>query len=102
MRWLLTVLCAALSPVCACLEAAAQTFPARPITVVVPFPAGGPSDTLVRMLGEHMRSTLGQSIVVENIDGASGSIGAGRVARAEPDGHTLILGSWVTHVVNGA
>lgn len=83
-------------------EAPAQTFPSRPITVVVPFPAGGPSDTLVRIMGEHMRAALGQPIVVENVPGASGSIAAGRVARAEPDGHTLVLGSWVTHVVNGA
>jgi tripartite-type tricarboxylate transporter receptor subunit TctC len=83
-------------------EAAAQAYPSRPVTVVVPFPAGGPSDTLVRILGEHVRGTLGQPIVVENVGGASGSIGAGRVARAAPDGHTLIFGSWVTHVVNGA
>jgi tripartite-type tricarboxylate transporter receptor subunit TctC len=83
-------------------KASAQAYPARPVTVVVPFPAGGPSDTLVRILGEHMRGTLGQPIVVENVAGASGSIAAGRVARADPDGHTLILGSWVTHVVNGA
>jgi tripartite-type tricarboxylate transporter receptor subunit TctC len=83
-------------------ETTAQAYPSRPITVVVPFPAGGPSDTVVRLLGEHMRGPLGQPIVVENVGGASGSIGTGRVARAEPDGHTLIFGSWVTHVVNGA
>jgi tripartite-type tricarboxylate transporter receptor subunit TctC len=70
--------------------------------VVVPFPAGGPSDTVVRLLGEPMRTPLGQPVVVENVGGASGSIGTGRVARAAPDGHTLIFGSWVTHVVNGA
>ncbi|HWE21688.1 MAG TPA: tripartite tricarboxylate transporter substrate-binding protein [Hyphomicrobiaceae bacterium] len=56
----------------------------------------------MRILGEHMRGSLGQPIVVENVAGASGSVAAGRVARAEPDGYTLILGSWVTHVVNGA
>jgi tripartite-type tricarboxylate transporter receptor subunit TctC len=83
-------------------EATAQAYPSRPVTVVVPFPAGGPSDTLVRIMGEQMRGTLGQSIVVENVVGASGSIAAGRVARAEADGYTVILGSWVTHVVNGA
>ena len=99
MRMMLLV---ALSVAGLSLETAAQTYPSRPVTVVVPFPAGGPSDTLVRILGEHMRGTLGQPIVVENVAGASGSIGAGRVARAEPDGHTLILGSWVTHVVNAA
>jgi tripartite-type tricarboxylate transporter receptor subunit TctC len=86
----------------ASVQAAAQDYPSRPITVVVPFPAGGPSDTLVRIMGEHMRGTLGQPIVVENVGGASGSIGAGRIARAAPDGHSLIFGSWVTHVVNGA
>ena len=62
-------------------EAPAQTFPSRPITVVVPFPASGPSDTLVRIMGEHMRGALGQPIVVENVPGASGSIAAGRGAR---------------------
>jgi tripartite-type tricarboxylate transporter receptor subunit TctC len=67
-------------------EAAAQAHPSRPVTVVVPFPAGGPSDTLVRIMGEHMRGALGQPIVVENVAGASGSIAAGRVARAQPDG----------------
>ena len=82
-------------------EVMAQDYPSRPITVVVPFPAGGPSDTLVRILGEQMRGSLGQPIVIENVAGASGSIAVGRVARAAPDGYTLILGSWVTHVVNG-
>lgn len=82
--------------------AQSQDYPSRPIAVVVPFPAGGPSDTLVRILGEEMRGKLGQPIVVENVAGASGSVGVGRVARAAPDGYTLVLGSWVTHVVNGA
>jgi tripartite-type tricarboxylate transporter receptor subunit TctC len=83
-------------------EAAAQDYPSRPITIVVPFPAGGPSDALVRILGERMGASLGQPIVVENVAGASGSIAGGRVARAAPDGHTLMLGSWVTHVINAA
>jgi tripartite-type tricarboxylate transporter receptor subunit TctC len=85
-----------------CPEAAAQDYPSRPIMIVVPFPAGGPSDALVRILGERMGASLGQPIVVENVTGASGSIAAGRVARAAPDGHTLMLGSWVTHVINAA
>jgi tripartite-type tricarboxylate transporter receptor subunit TctC len=101
MRPICALLVAALGWVCATGEATAQDYPSRPITVVVPFPAGGPSDTLVRILGEQMRGTLGQPIVIENVAGASGSIGVGRVARAAPDGYTLILGSWVTHVVNG-
>ncbi len=102
MRTIWATLLAALAVAGATTDTSAQSYPSRPVTVVVPFPAGGPSDTLVRILGEHMRGTLGQPIVVENVAGASGSIAAGRVARAEPDGHTLILGSWVTHVVNAA
>jgi tripartite-type tricarboxylate transporter receptor subunit TctC len=101
MRAICAMLLAALGWAWATAEVMAQDYPARPITVVVPFPAGGPSDTLVRILGEQMRGTLGQPIVIENVAGASGSIGVGRVARAAPDGYTLILGSWVTHVVNG-
>jgi tripartite-type tricarboxylate transporter receptor subunit TctC len=80
----------------------AQDYPSRPITIVVPFPAGGPSDVTARILAEPMRSTLGQPLVVENIAGAAGSIGTGRVARSVPDGHTFVLGYWGTHVVNGA
>jgi tripartite-type tricarboxylate transporter receptor subunit TctC len=82
--------------------ARAQVYPARPITVVVPFTAGGPTDALMRVLGEHMRSTLGQALVVENVTGAAGTIGVTRVARAAPDGYTLSVGHWSTHVVNGA
>ena len=83
-------------------DAAAQAYPSRPITMIVPFPAGGPSDTLARVLSEHIRGSLGQPIVIENVAGASGSIGVGRVARASPDGYTLTLGNWPTHVINGA
>ena len=82
--------------------ARAQGYPSRPITIVVPFPAGGPSDTVGRILAENMRASLGQPVIIENISGAAGSIGTGRVARAAPDGHTLVLGYWGTHVVNGA
>jgi tripartite-type tricarboxylate transporter receptor subunit TctC len=80
---------------------AAQVYPTRPITMVVPFPAGGPSDVVPRILGEHMRASLGQGIVIENVSGAGGSIGMGRVARAAPDGYTVGVGSWSTGVVNG-
>jgi tripartite-type tricarboxylate transporter receptor subunit TctC len=80
----------------------AQTYPSRPITMVVPYPAGGSTDVVARMLSEHMRGTLGQPIIVENVGGASGSIGVGRVARARPDGYAIILGNSVTHVLNGA
>jgi tripartite-type tricarboxylate transporter receptor subunit TctC len=80
----------------------AQAISARPITMVVPFPAGGSTDTIGRIVAEGMRGPLGQSIVIENVSGASGNIGVGRVARAAPDGTTLILGSWPTHVLNAA
>jgi tripartite-type tricarboxylate transporter receptor subunit TctC len=80
----------------------AQTYPARPITMVVPFAAGGPVDTVARILSERMRLSLGQTVVVENTTGAAGSIGVGRVARAAADGYTLSIGHWSTHVVNGA
>lgn len=82
--------------------AAAQSFPARPITLVVPFPAGGPLDTGARVMAERMRVTLGQPVIIENVAGASGSIGVGRVARAVPDGYTLVVGGTPTHVMNGA
>jgi len=82
--------------------AQAQVYPARPITLVVPYPAGGPTDTLARILGEHMRGTLGQTIVIENVTGASGSLGVGRVARAAPDGYTLGIGQVSSNGFNGA
>ncbi len=82
--------------------AADQGYPSRPITMIVPFAAGGPTDTIARILAEHMRASLGQPIIVENVAGAAGSIGAGRVARAAGDGYTLIIGVWGTHVLNGA
>ena len=83
-------------------SAAAQAYPSRPITMVVPFAAGGPTDTIARIMAERMGRALGQTVVVENVTGAAGSIGVGRVARAAPDGYTLSIGHWSTHVVNGA
>jgi tripartite-type tricarboxylate transporter receptor subunit TctC len=83
-------------------NAAAQAFPTRPITLVVPFPAAGPADVLARILSEPMRAFLGQPVIIDNIGGAAGSIGVGRVARAAPDGYTVILGNLGTHVFNGA
>src|SRR5260221_13649567 len=83
-------------------RANAQAFPSRPITMVVPVPAGGAMDTNARLIAEGVRASLGQPVVIENVTGASGSIGAGRVARAAPDGYTIIYGALVTHVVNGA
>ena len=80
----------------------AQAYPTRPVIAVVPFTAGGPTDALVRTLGERMRVSLGQPLVVENVTGAAGTIGVGRVARAAPDGYTISIGHWSTHVINGA
>jgi tripartite-type tricarboxylate transporter receptor subunit TctC len=80
--------------------AEAQTYPSRPITMIAPFPAGGPSDALARILSEPLRAALGQPIVIENVAGAGGNIGVGRLARAAPDGYTIGIGQWSTHVVN--
>jgi len=76
----------------------AQPFPTRTLTIVVGFPAGGPTDTVARVLADHMKGTLGQNVVVENVGGAAGTIGAARVARAAPDGHTLNVGQWTANV----
>jgi len=83
-------------------SAMAQAYPTRPIVVVVPFSAGGPTDALMRVLGERMRASLEQPLLVENVTGAAGTIGVGRVARATPNGYTLSVGHWSTHVINGA
>jgi tripartite-type tricarboxylate transporter receptor subunit TctC len=80
----------------------AQTYPARPVTMVVPFAAGGPVDTIGRIVGERLQTALGQPFVIENVPGAAGSTGVGRVARAAADGYTLSVGSVSTHVMNGA
>jgi len=84
------------------MAARAQNFPSRQITLIVPFAAGGPTDVLARILSEHMRSSLGQTVLIENVTGASGSIAGLRAARATPDGYTLTIGHWGTHVLNGA
>ena len=81
--------------------ARAQAYPSRPITMIVPFAAGGPSDTIARILAENMRRFLGQPLVIENVAGAGGSIGAARVVRSIPDGYTIGIGNWGTHVANG-
>ena len=80
----------------------AQTYPTRPITMIVPFAAGGPTDAIARIVSEGMRASLGQTIIIENVGGADGSIAVGRVARAAPDGHTISFGNVATHVLNGA
>jgi len=80
-------------------SAEAQSFPSRPVTMIVPFAAGGPTDVIARVIGERMGQSLGQPVVIENVTGAGGTIAAGRVARAAPDGYTLDLATWSTHVV---
>jgi tripartite-type tricarboxylate transporter receptor subunit TctC len=88
--------------VAAATAATAQSYPSRPITMVVPFAAGGPNDTAARIVVDRMGASLGQSVVVENVTGANGNIGIGRVVRAAPDGYTIGVGSYNSHVVNGA
>lgn len=89
---------AALGLMAAPSTASAQSYPTKPITVVVPFPAGGPSDVVARIVTEHMSRTLGQSMPIENVGGAGGTLGSARVAAAEPDGYTLLAGSMGSHV----
>jgi len=83
-------------------SAGAEPFPSKQVTIVVPFSAGGPTDTLARILAERMSRTLGQSVIVDNTTGAAGTIGVTRVVRAAPDGYTIGIGHWSTHVVNPA
>jgi len=83
-------------------SAVAEDFPSHQITMVVPFSAGGPTDAMARIMSERMRVTLGQSFVIENVTGAGGSLGVGRVVRAAPDGYTVSIGHLGTHVANGA
>src|ERR1700749_947106 len=78
--------------------AQAQTYPSRPITLIVPFPPGGSTDVVARIMAERMRPLLGQPAIVEKVGGAGGSLGVGRVARATPDGYTIDIGQWDTHV----
>ncbi|HZO47239.1 MAG TPA: tripartite tricarboxylate transporter substrate-binding protein [Xanthobacteraceae bacterium] len=99
-RTVLTLVAAALAVAAG--GAGAQEYPARPITLIVPFPPGGPNDTLGRIMAERMRTSLGQPVIVENISGANGTIGVGRLARATADGYTIGIGTWATHVVNPA
>ena len=99
-RTLLSLIAIAL--VAACGAASAQVYPSRPITMVVPLAPGGPLDTIARILAEPMRTFLGQPVIVENVTGAAGTIGTGRVARATPDGYTFGMGFLGTLVLNGA
>ena len=97
-----TVLAALIAIVAFCGAASAQNYPSRPITIVVPFAAGGPSDAMARILAERMKTTLGEALVIENVTGAGGSIGVGRAVRSPADGYTISFGHLGTHVANGA
>jgi tripartite-type tricarboxylate transporter receptor subunit TctC len=101
MGKLLTVMLATLLGLGSTGVAAAQNYPARAITMIVPFPAGGATDTLARFLAEKMRGILGQPVIIENIAGAAGSIGVGRAVRSAPDGYTLSIGTSTTHMLTG-
>jgi tripartite-type tricarboxylate transporter receptor subunit TctC len=98
MKKLLILACAVLAA--AASAGAQEAYPVRPITLVVPYPAGGVTDTLARLLADRMKQSLGQTIVVENVGGAGGSIGVARIARGTPDGYTIVIGSSETHVLN--
>jgi tripartite-type tricarboxylate transporter receptor subunit TctC len=97
-----TILAAGLALLASAAVATAQDFPSRPVTMVVPFPAGGPLDAVARIMAERMRVALGQTIVVENVGGASGTLGIARVIRSAPDGYTIVAGGLPTNVLNGA
>src|SRR3954464_12668811 len=101
-RMLLSVIVAASGGLSAVLPAMSQSYPTRPITMIVPFPPGGALDTVARVLSERMRTSLGQPVIIENVSGGAGNVGVARLARAAPDGYTLDIGGWVTHVLNGA
>jgi len=102
MKMQRTLVAALIATFALALPALAEDYPSRPVTVVVPFAAGGPSDAMMRILGEGMKRSLGQSIVIENITGAGGSIGVGHVVHSAPDGYTIGFGHLGTHVANGA
>ncbi len=97
------ILAAALALLAGAASAAqAQTFPSKPVTIIVPFAAGGPTDSMARAISERMRAALGQTVVIENVTGAGGTLGVIRAARAAADGYTISMGHLGTHVINGA
>jgi tripartite-type tricarboxylate transporter receptor subunit TctC len=102
MRTLSTIVAGLIIACGAIAAASADDYPSRPITMVVPFAAGGPTDVIGRLMADHMGRTLGQNVIVEDVTGAAGTIGVGRVVKAAPDGYTLGIGHWSTHVANGA
>jgi tripartite-type tricarboxylate transporter receptor subunit TctC len=98
----ISILLSAMASAISLSAAAAEPYPSKPVTIVVPFAPGGATDVLPRMFAERLQSVLRQPVVIENVSGAGGTIGLGRVARAEPDGYTIVCGNWTTFVSNGA
>src|SRR5580693_1677620 len=98
-KWLAVFVAALIGLTCS--PAAAEDYPVRPITMIVPFAAGGATDTLARFLGERMRAILGQPVIIENVAGAAGSIGVSRAVRSPADGYTLSIGTSTTHMLTG-
>src|SRR5580693_9575646 len=98
-KWLAVFVAALIGLTCS--PAAAEDYPVRPITMIVPFAAGGATDTLARFLGERMRAILGQPVIIENVTGAAGSVGVGRAVRSPADGYTLSIGTSTTHMLTG-
>jgi tripartite-type tricarboxylate transporter receptor subunit TctC len=101
-RLFLQLALGAATPPLATFGARAESFPSRPVTIIVPFAAGGPTDVLARIIAEYMRGALGHPVVVENVTGASGTVAGLRASRAAPDGYTITIGHWGTHCLNGA
>ncbi len=99
-RWLL--MAASVAALFAAVPASAQPYPSRPVTMIVPASAGGPTDAIARVMSERMTANLGGTVLVDNVAGARGSIGVGKVARSAPDGYTLGIGQWSHYVLNGA
>ena len=100
-RWLTAMAAIMLGLGSTGIAVAQQVYPSRPITMIVPFPAGGATDTLARYLAEQMRGILGQSVIIENVGGAAGSLGVGRAVRSPADGYTLSIGTSTTHMLTG-
>ena len=101
-NWFKSVMCSLITGVILVAAAAAQEYPSRQITIIVPFPAGGSTDIQARILAEPMRVALGQPVVVQNVPGAGSTIGTTRAVQSPPDGYTLIVGNWTSHVGAGA
>ncbi len=102
MRTIITAVVAAAASSALAAGTAAQSYPSRPVMLIVPFAAGGPTDTIARIVGDRMAQALGQAVIVENVAGAGGTIAAARVAHAAPDGYTLDVATWSTHIVSPA